>query len=77
MPSGSQRSMTHEVQAELRSIERQIPQAKYPDFKLFNESLKRLRKIFDGKLRNKNCRGRKSLGTSLALQYHAGLVAYR
>ena len=40
MSSGNQRSMTYKVQAELQSIERQIPQAKYPDFKLFNEFFK-------------------------------------
>ena len=37
MPSGNQHKMTYKVQAELQSIERQIVQAIYTDFKLFND----------------------------------------
>lgn len=35
MSSGNQHNMNHKVQEELQSIEKQIPQAKYPDITPF------------------------------------------
>ena len=34
MSSGDQRNMNYKVQAELQSVERKTPQAKYPDITL-------------------------------------------